>query len=171
MAVATFALEGGIFQIITHAFMKGGAFLVTAAMSTVSLGENIADYKGLAKRAPLIAFAFAVMLFSLAGIPPLAGFASKFVLFSAPIDGSQIAGNEWLVWLSIAAILNSALSLYYYARVVKYMYVDEGPKDRLKVPFSMAVAVGICFVVVVAVGLYAQPIINACASAAQAFFG
>ncbi|MGD1060747.1 MAG: NADH-quinone oxidoreductase subunit N [Methanomassiliicoccales archaeon] len=169
-AVATFALEGGIFQIITHAFMKGGAFLVVAAMSTVSLGENIADYKGLAKRAPLMAFGMAILLFSLAGIPPLAGFSSKFVLFSAPIYGSEIAGNQWLVWLSVAAILNSALSLYYYARVVKYMYVDKGPEDRLKAPTSMAVAVAICVVAVVAIGLYAQPVISACASAANAFF-
>ncbi|MDD1770819.1 MAG: NADH-quinone oxidoreductase subunit N [Methanomassiliicoccales archaeon] len=169
-SVAVFALEGGIFQIITHAFMKGGAFIIVATMSTMSLGENIADYKGLAKRAPLMAFGMAILLFSLAGIPPLAGFASKFVLFSAPILGSEVAGNQWLVWLSVAAILNSALSLYYYARVVKYMYVDKGPEDRLKAPTSMAIAVGICVVAVVAIGLWAGPVIDACASAANAFF-
>jgi len=168
--VSTYGLEGGIFHIVTHAFMKGGAFIIVAALSVAALGETLADYKGLAKRAPLMAFAMAIMLFSLAGIPPLAGFASKFVLFSAAIDASQLAGNQWMVWLAIAGILNSALSLYYYARLVKYMYVDNGPETRIKVPISMAVAVAICFLAVVMIGLYPEPVIQACANAASAFF-
>jgi len=168
--VSTYGLEGGIFHIVTHAFMKGGAFIIVAALSVAALGETLADYKGLAKRAPLMAFAMAIMLFSLAGIPPLAGFASKFVLFSGAIDASQLAGNQWMVWLAIAGILNSALSLYYYARLVKYMYVDKGPETRIKVPISMAVAVAICFLAVVMIGLYPEPVIQACANAASAFF-
>jgi NADH:ubiquinone oxidoreductase subunit 2 (subunit N) len=113
----------------------------------------------------------AVMLFSLAGIPPLAGFASKFVLFSGPVYASQTAGNGWMIWLAVAGILNSALSLYYYARVVKYMYVEKGPTDRVKVPLSMAVGVAICFLAVVIIGLYPQPVIDACLNAARALLG
>ena len=79
-------LSAGIMQIMTHAFMKGGAFLIVATLATVAVGESITNYKGLAKRAPFMAFGMTVLLFSLAGIPPLAGFFSKFVLFSSPIQ-------------------------------------------------------------------------------------
>jgi len=141
-----YALSAGIMQIMTHAFMKGGAFLIVATLSTVAVGESISNYKGLAKRAPFMAFGMTVLLFSLAGIPPLAGFFSKFVLFSAPIQESAVAGNEWMLWLAVAAIINSAISLYYYVRVVKYMYVDEPEEgtstERLKLPVSMVAATG-----------------------------
>lgn len=170
--VASYGLAGGFFHMITHAFMKGGAFLIVAGLSTVAVGENVADYKGLAKRAPWIAFAMMIMLFSLAGIPPLAGFWSKYVLFSGAIDGWQLnQQNNWMFWLAIAGILNSALSLYYYARVVKNMYVEKGPQDRVRVPVAMAVAIGICFVAVIGIGLYPQPFIQACTDAAHAFLG
>ena len=123
--MAQYGLAGGIFQMITIAVMKGGAFIIVAGLATATLGENIDDYKGLYRRAPLMAFAMTIMLFSLAGIPPLAGFASKFVLFSGAIYASEIAGEQWLLWLAVAAIINSAISLYYYARVVKYMYLGQ----------------------------------------------
>ena len=83
--MSEYALTGGLFHMITHVFMKGGAFIVVAALIAAGLGENISDYKGLAKRAPFVAAAMLLFLFSLAGIPPLAGFASKFVLFSSAI--------------------------------------------------------------------------------------
>jgi proton-translocating NADH-quinone oxidoreductase chain N len=168
-----YALTGGIFHILTHAFMKGGAFIVVATLATVAIGEKITEYKGLAKRSNFMAFSMTILLFSLAGIPPLAGFASKMVLFSAPISGA-VAGSEWLIWLSVAGIINSAISLYYYARVVKYMYVDEleegAPSDKLKLPKSMMAAVAICVVAVVVIGVYPDIFIQFCREAAQAFF-
>jgi len=171
ITIGEYALSGGIFQIVTHAFMKGGAFIIVAALATAAVSESIADYKGLAKRAPLLAFGMTVLLFSLAGIPPLAGFASKFVLFSGPVYASQTAGNEWMIWLAVAGILNSALSLYYYSRVVKYMYVEKGPVDKIKVPLSMAVGAAICVLAVIIIGLYPQPVIDACLNAARALLG
>jgi proton-translocating NADH-quinone oxidoreductase chain N len=171
--IAQYALAGGIFQIITHSFMKGGAFIIVATLSVATLGESIADFKGLNKRAPFMAFAMMILMFSLAGIPPLAGFASKFVLFSAPINAASVAGsgNGWMLWLAVAAILNSALSLYYYARIVKYMYVDKGTStERLKLPTSMIVAVAICVAAVILMGIYADPVIQACKEAAAQFF-
>ncbi len=171
-SVAAYGLAGGIFHMLTHAFMKGGAFIIVATLSMAAVGESIADYKGLSKRAPLMAFAMMVMLFSLAGIPPLAGFASKFVLFSSAIDAWQLSdANNWMLWLAIAGILNSALSLYYYARVVKYMYVEKGPDSKVKVSKVMAVAVGICVLAVIVIGVYPQPFIQACLDAANAFLG
>lgn len=169
-----YALSAGIMQIMTHAFMKGGAFIIVAALATVAIGEAINNYKGLAKRAPLMALGMAVMLFSLAGIPPLAGFFSKFVLFSSPIQQSAIPGSEWMLWLAVAAIINSAISLYYYARVVKYMYVDDAeegtPTEKVKIPISMAAAVVICVFAVVLIGIWPDPFFNAAQQAAAAFF-
>ena len=102
MAVMSeYALTGGLFHMFTHVFMKGGAFLVVGALICVGVGEKITDYNGLAKRAPVLAFAMMLFLFSLAGVPPLAGFTSKFVLFSGAIfdaDGSGVM-TQW-VWLA-----------------------------------------------------------------------
>ncbi|KAF5072726.1 NADH-quinone oxidoreductase subunit N [anaerobic digester metagenome] len=174
VAVGTeFAVTGGIFHILTHAFMKGGAFIVVATLATVAIGERIADYKGLAKRSNFMAFSMTVLLFSLAGIPPLAGFASKVVLFSSPIMGT-VDGSDWMIWLAVAGIINSAISLYYYARVVKYMYVDEleegAPSEKLKLPKSMVAAVAICVVAIIGIGVFPDYFIQLCRDAAQALF-
>ncbi|MGD0818339.1 MAG: NADH-quinone oxidoreductase subunit N [Methanomassiliicoccales archaeon] len=169
-----YALSAGIMQIMTHAFMKGGAFLIVATLATVAVGESINNYKGLAKRAPFMAFGMTVLLFSLAGIPPLAGFFSKFVLFSSPIQQSSVPGSEWMLWLAVAAIINSAISLYYYVRIVKYMYVDEPeegmPTEKLKLPASMVAAVAICVFMVILIGVWPEPFFAAAQQAAAAFF-
>ena len=79
-----------------------------------------------------------------------------------------------MIWLAIAAIINSAISLYYYARIVKYMYVDEveegTPTDKVKVPLSMAAAVAICVFMVVLIGVWPDPFFTAAQHAAAAFF-
>jgi NADH-quinone oxidoreductase subunit N len=172
IAVATpFAVEGSIFHIITHAFMKGGAFMIVAALAYVALGENVSDYKGLAKRAPFIALSMAILLFALAGIPPLSGFFSKLVLFSGAVDAAQFAGQDWMIWLAVAGVLNSALSLYYYVRVIKYMYVEKGPtEEKIKLPWSMTAAIAICVIATIVIGLWPDPVINLANQAAHALF-
>ncbi len=160
-----YALEGGLFHILTHAFMKSGAFMVVAAMGAVAVGEKLEDFKGLSKRSPFLSFSMAIFLLSLAGIPPLAGFSSKFVLFSSAVYASE-SGPTWLVWLAIAGVLNSALSLYYYARVIKYMYMDPGPTDRIRVPPMIGISIALALIAVVAIGLYPQAVIDICKTAA-----
>jgi NADH-quinone oxidoreductase subunit N len=158
------ALAGGLFHVVTHAFMKGGAFVAVAAIAYLISSEKLGDYKGLARRAPLLAFCMAAFLLSLAGIPPLAGFWSKFVLFSGAVE----AGG-WYSWLALAGVLNSALSLYYYARVIKYMYVEEPAENAAKlgpVPMPYAAALLIAMAAVVLIGLYPQPFIDAATTAA-----
>lgn len=172
MAVMSeYALTGGIFYMFAHVFMKGGAFLVVGALICVGLGEKISDYKGLAKRAPFIAFAMMLFLFSLAGIPPLAGFTGKFILFSSAIYTDSGVMTQW-IWLAFIAILNSAISLYYYARVVKTMYVDKGEcAEKIKVPKTFMAAITICVAFVIILGLYPQLILDYCSQAASALFG
>lgn len=170
LPVATqYAVAGGLFHILTHAFMKSGAFMVVAAMGAVAIGERLEDFKGLSKRSPFLALSMTLFLLSLAGIPPLAGFASKFVLFSSAVYVSIGPGPSWLVWLAIAGVLNSALSLYYYARVIKYMYMEKGPTERIKVPPMLAVSVGFALVMTVVLGLYPQAVIEVCKHAAEIF--
>jgi len=171
MAVMSeYALTGGLFHMFTHVFMKGGAFLIVGALISVGIGEKISDYKGLAKRAPFVAFAMLLFLFSLAGIPPLAGFTSKFILFSSVIYGDGGVMTQW-IWLAFIAILNSAISLYYYARVVKAMYIEKGETtEKIKIPNAFAVAIAICVVFVIILGIYPQLILDFCSNAAAALF-
>jgi NADH-quinone oxidoreductase subunit N len=166
--VAAYGLAGGLLQVVAHAFMKGGAFIVVAALAAVGVGQRFEDYRALRHRAPFLAFAMMIFLLSLAGIPPLGGFFSKFVLFSSAID----AGG-WFIWLAVAGVLNSSLSLYYYARVIRYMYSyeEEGERrERLKVPRAVTAAVAICLVAIILMGLFAQPFIEFAQQAASQFF-
>ncbi len=166
-----YAIAGGLFHILTHAFMKSGAFMVVAGLGAVAIGERLEDFKGLSKRSPFLAFSMTIFLLSLAGIPPLAGFASKFVIFSSAVYGSISPGPEWLVWLAVAGVLNSALSLYYYARVIKYMYMDKGPTEPVRPTPMIAAAIIIALVMTVVLGVYPDAVIAACKEAAGLFAG
>ncbi|MDR2698421.1 MAG: NADH-quinone oxidoreductase subunit N [Candidatus Methanoplasma sp.] len=171
MAVMSeYALASGMFHMFTHVFMKGGAFLIVGALITVGIGEKISDYQGLLKRAPFLAIAMTLFLFSLAGIPPLAGFTSKLFLFSSAIyDGGVM--TQW-IWLAFVAVLNSAISLYYYTRVVKAMLIEKGPStERIKVPHTFTAAIVFCLVFVVLLGVFPQLIMDFCADAASVLFG
>ncbi len=164
-----YAVAGGLFHILTHAFMKSGAFMVVAAMGAIAIGEKLDDFKGLSKRSPFLAISMTLFLLSLAGIPPLAGFASKFVVFSSAVYASISPGPDWLIWLAIAGVLNSALSLYYYARVIKYMYMEKGPMEPLKAPPMLTAAIVVALVMTVVLGVYPQAVIDVCRHAAAAF--
>jgi proton-translocating NADH-quinone oxidoreductase chain N len=113
------AITGATFQIFAHVFMKAGAFLVVAGVAALGVGPLIADWRGLGARRPALAIAFALMLLSLAGVPVTVGFVSKFILFSAAVSAQGL-----FVWLAVIGLLNSALSVFYYARVLKVMFMD-----------------------------------------------
>ena len=174
MAVMSqYAVTGGLFHMFTHVFMKGGAFLIVGALICAGVGEKISDYNGLAKRSPLLAFAMMIFLFSLAGVPPLAGFTSKFVLFSGAIFGTEGAVSGW-VWLAFVAILNSAISLYYYVRVIKAMYIErpaKGADEKLAIGKVFGFAIAVCAIAVVVLGVYPDLILEPCATAAHELLG
>ncbi|MEA3323645.1 MAG: NADH-quinone oxidoreductase subunit N [Euryarchaeota archaeon] len=139
------AVTGGLMHAFSHAIGKAAAFIAVGAIAYMILSKgkvddpnHIDNYNGLGKRAPMTAFLFALLLCSLAGIPPLFGFTSKFVLFLSTIEAG-------LVGLAIICVLNSALSVYYYAKVVMRMYWGE-PKGEAFVEsstytFVLAIAV------------------------------
>ena len=167
LAVATqYALGGALFHILTHAFMKTGAFIIVAMLGVMYIGSKVEDLRGLRIRSPIMAFCMAIMMLSLAGIPPLGGFASKFILFSSAVD----AGG-WLIWLAVIAVINSAISLYYYARVLREMYVLPTGGEiivRLKEPRAMLIPVILTTLAIIVIGLYPGPFVDAAMDAARA---
>jgi len=102
--------------------MNLGAFLVVSAVAERSCGnEDIDAYHGLGSRAPVLAASMAVFLFSLAGLPPFAGFVGKFYIFASLVN----AGGHWNWILATVGVINSVVSLFYYARVVRAMYLTK----------------------------------------------
>ena len=111
--------------LVTYVFMNLGAFLVVIAMSEAGVGETIDDYRGLGYRARIPALVLGICLFSLTGLPPFAGFFGKFYLFASLLE----KGGSLLLALALVGILNSAVSLYYYARLLKAMYFEPAVGD------------------------------------------
>ncbi len=110
---------GILFYMLVYVFMNIGAFTVVILVG--KQGERnvkVDDYAGLAYKHPLLAACMAIFLFSLAGLPPTAGFIGKFYLFSSAIKGG-------FIWLAVIGVLNSVLSVYYYLRVIIFMYMKE----------------------------------------------
>src|SRR5262245_31871704 len=124
-----------------YLFMNLAAFAVIAFLRNAMRSEDLTDYAGLVRRSPLTVICFGVALFSLIGLPPLSGFIGKFAIFAALVDGWQkleSAGQPgfYLLLLLIIGGLNTAISLFYYLRVVKVMTIDDEPRDRPPFAFS-----------------------------------
>jgi NADH-quinone oxidoreductase subunit N len=113
------SLESLLYYVITYALAAMGAFGVLAALEEQGV-DRIADLAGLSRRAPVLSFCMLIFLLSLAGIPPLAGFFGKFYVFA-----EALRAGMGLLWLVLLAIATSAVSLYYYLRVLKQVYVAE----------------------------------------------
>jgi proton-translocating NADH-quinone oxidoreductase chain N len=175
------ALTGATMQMFAHVFMKSGAFLVVAAVTALGVGPLIDDWKGVGLRRPLTGVAFGLMLLSLAGVPLTVGFVSKFVLFSAAVQA-----QGYFVWLAVAGLLNSALSVFYYARVLKVMFFDRAEPTPVPLGavvggagppalpagglgYGRAAAIALAAVAIVAFGIYPQPVLGAIQTAAQHF--
>jgi len=108
-----------LIYLLIYAFMQLGAFAVIVLLRRRDvIGDELKDFSGLSARAPFGAFAMLLFMLSLGGIPPTAGFMGKFWLFGAAIDAGY-------VWLAVIGVLNSAISLYYYIRVVVFMYLKR----------------------------------------------
>jgi NADH-quinone oxidoreductase subunit N len=138
-----------IFFVLIYIFSNLAAFGVVSLVSSTHGRENVDDYKGFYQTNPALAWVLAIALFSLAGIPPTAGFFGKFFLILAGAG----KGN-WLL-ISIAA-LNMIISLYYYLRVIKAMFMDHNasPLEKVQLPLSPKIALAICVAGILVTGLY-----------------
>lgn len=114
-----------VYYVVTYGLATLGAFGVVSVVKHQTGGDTLADFAGLGRRAPLLAFAMLIFMLSLAGIPPLAGFFGKFYLFSAALATGH--SDLGLLWLVVLALAMSAVSLYYYLQVLKRIYVTDAP--------------------------------------------
>ena len=140
-----------MFYVITYGITTVGAFGVVSVVEEATGGDAIANFKGLSKRAPGLALCLMIFLLSLGGIPPLAGFIGKFFLFSTAVLAEK---NLGLLWLVILAIAMSAVSFYYYLRVLKAAYVEDAAEDAsaIKAPFLTMLALVLLALLVILLG-------------------
>jgi len=161
LAVAPYSplgLQGSLYQILNHAVMKGAAFIAVAGIVTTLAVTNIDKLKGLGRRMPITSLGLVISLFALAGVPPLAGFWSKIMLFGGALDaGSTI---WWAPWLAIAGVLNSALSLAYYGWITRKMYFEGETEKRITEPKSVIAVMIFSTIFLVGFGVYPDPIIK-----------
>ena len=153
------ALSGSLFHIFNHAIMKSTGFIAAAAVATALVGYSLEKYRGLGIRMPLTAIALAISLLALAGVPPLNGFWSKLVIFGAAINSSAYVW--WGPYLAIAGVLNSALSLGYYAWIIRKMYMEQGPDmSRIKEPKAILAVLLFGLVFMVVFGVWHAPLLE-----------
>jgi NADH-quinone oxidoreductase subunit N len=151
------AVTGIVYQAAAYVLMKAGAFLIITLLIYYYGIYTREDIRGFGKVNPFMAFVFTVLLLSLAGIPPTAGFIAKVYLFQAAVDAG-------MAWLAFVGLLNSAFAVAYYLWIIKEMYLEE-PKGNVKpkdtgylVP---TFAVGLLALLTVVFGIWVTPIATA----------
>ena len=157
-------IQASLFHIFNHAVMKGAAFIAVAGI-IIALGTSSLDkIKGLGRRMPITALGLVISLLALAGVPPLNGFWSKLMLFGAALDAGPVA--PWAPWLAIAGVLNSALSLAYYAWIIRKMYFEGETEKRISEPKSVIAVMIFSIIFIVGIGIFPDPIIQFAGTAA-----
>jgi len=156
-----------MFYLLAYTFTNLAAFVVITIMATYAPDDEISGYTGLAQRSPVLAIGLTAALLSLAGIPPFVGFFSKLYLFLAAIRASSVGLQLLVIW----ALIMSAVSLYYYGRVIHVMWMKDAaePAPVKAASFSQGLALAASLVGVVAFGIFAAPFLNAATSASQIF--
>ncbi len=146
-------VTAALIYLMIYAFMQMGAFAIIVMLRREdSLGDELKDLNGLYFTRPFAAFAMLFFMLSLGGIPPTAGFMGKFWLFSAAIESGYI-------WLAVIGVLNSAISLYYYVRIVVFMWLKNEPSGSEPVinP-AMAAAIAVALAATIVLGIYPRPL-------------
>ena len=155
---SSLGLQGSLYHILNHAVMKGMAFIAIAGIVTTLAVTNLDKLKGLGRRMPITSLGLVISLLALAGVPPLAGFWSKLMLFGGALDAGS--GLWWAHWLAIAGVLNSALSLAYYGWIIRRMYFEGETEKRVPEPKSIIAIMIFSIIFLVGFGVYPDPIIK-----------
>ena len=157
-------VQGVLVYMSIYVAMTLGTFAVILSMRRDGMYvENISDLAGLARTHPTMAFFLAMLLFSLAGIPPLAGFFAKFYVFLAAIKAG-------LYTLAVIGVLSSVVGAYYYLNIVKIMYFDEPVKGFERMPGLLRLVLGVSGLSVMLFFAYPAPILDAATVAAKSLF-
>jgi NADH-quinone oxidoreductase subunit N len=157
-------VQGVLVYMAIYLTMTLGVFAVILSMRrTEGMVENISDLSGLARTQPAMAFFLAMLLFSMAGVPPLAGFFAKFYVFLAAIKAGLYA-------LAVIGVLASVVGAYYYLLIVKVMYFDEPAPNFVAVPYELATVMGVCGLFNLLFFFYPGPLVGAATAAAKSLF-
>jgi len=147
------------FYLLVYAFMNIGAFsLVLYLQREGSAGDKLDDFDGLIRRSPVMAVLMIFFLLSLGGIPPMAGFLGKLMIFYSAVEAK-------LYLLAVVLAVTSVVSLYYYYRIVLRMFLKEEERPASEAGRPLGFALGLCGLAVLAIGLYGQPFLNWAAQA------
>ncbi|MFQ5736597.1 MAG: NADH-quinone oxidoreductase subunit N [Thermodesulfobacteriota bacterium] len=162
-------MAGVLYYMLVYLFMNMGAFVIVTHLRSdaggVMKGELVSDYRGLSSSRPLLAFLMALFMLSLAGVPPTGGFAAKFFVLSAAISAKYY-------WLAAIGVVSTVISLFFYARVIFYMFMKE------PAPGAEAPGAGACYNIVlfctavgtIFLGIYPTPFIDLAMKAVRPFF-
>jgi NADH-quinone oxidoreductase subunit N len=156
------AYSTALFYSLVYVLMTLGAFGMLLLLSRAGFDcELLEDMRGLSKRSPWYAFVMMVLMFSLAGLPPTAGFYAKLAVLSAAVSAGQL-------WLAVAAVVLSLVGAFYYLRIVKLMYFDE-PKETapMQAPRDMRVVLSLNGLVLLLLGIFPQGLMGLCLTAIQ----
>ncbi len=153
--VAATSMSAVVIYLLIYGAMNLGAFAVVIAVARRTRSAEISSYGGLFQTSPGLAVMMTAFMASLAGVPPLAGWFAKFVMFRSIID----AGSGWAIALAVIAAVNSVIAFVYYFRVIVQMWIRPvATEDRtpILIPQPLAVAIGISAIIVIVVGIYPQ---------------
>ena len=157
-------VQGVLVYMAIYVAMTLGTFACILAMRREGqFVEDIRDLSGLARTKPALAFFLAVLLFSLAGIPPLAGFFAKFYVFLAAIKAG-------LFTLAVIGVVTSVVGAYYYLAIVKIMYMDDPAEPFSAIPIELKAVLGVAGLFNVLFWIYPGPLIEAASAAAKSLF-
>lgn len=170
-AVSATGMQSVMIYSAIYLVMNLGAFLVVILVAQSTGSESIFEYRGLARRHPVAAVAFAIFLFSLTGLPPFAGFMGKMYLFYALFERIGIPGGGWYATLALIGALNTAVSLYYYARIIRAMFLDPPYEKAAPVEASTGgqLLLGAFSAVILVFGVWWNPIVDWSARSLQMF--
>jgi NADH-quinone oxidoreductase subunit N len=157
-------VQGVLLYMAIYITMTLGVFAVILAMRrSTGMVESIDQLSGLARTHPTMAFLLAMLLFSMAGVPPLAGFFAKFYIFLAAIKAG-------LYVLAVIGVLASVVGAYYYLAIVKYMYFDDAVEGFYAMPLELKVVLAVCGLFNILFFLYPGPLVGAASAAAHSLF-
>lgn len=147
------SMTGVLFYSVIYVIMNIGAFAVVIAVARGKMLEDLDNYRGLSKRAPVLAFSMALIMVSLIGLPPTSGLWGKFYIFAEAI-------NQGIYWLAIVGLINSVISMYYYANVIRHMYILEPVNGETESPIEISnpirSVVVVSSVLIILLGLFPQ---------------
>jgi NADH-quinone oxidoreductase subunit N len=163
LAANEYGYIGIAIYLLVYTLMNMGAFGVIISVQRKGLGgENVEDLRGMAQRAPALAFMMAIFMLSLGGLPATGGFIGKWYLFGGLIARAKTEGKPWYTWLAVWAVVNTVVSFFYYIRFIRTMYISEeaGEPRPLVVSLGLQAALIAAVVGVVLLGVYPQPVIK-----------